>query len=249
MRAFKVFGIGLSALVMAAAPLAAQAATIFDFTGGSGSALSVTTTGDGRTVTATAFRVNPPTTNLTTLTNLSALSAWSAGTPAGLLRVTSNATGIGVRGGQNAQLDTNFLSAQETLLLTASQAFKITGLKLGIVDANDTLQIYGVKADGSLVSLGFAGTIASGLGGAAISSGAAPNGITTLTLNNATGKYNRFLFTTAARGNDVVGGGTGQGYMIAQITAAIPEPGTWAMMILGLGMMGFALRRRAAAFA
>jgi hypothetical protein len=31
---------------------------------------------------------------------------------------------------------------------------------------------------------------------------------------------------------------------IASDVAAVPEPGTWAMMIAGLGMAGFALRRR-----
>lgn len=34
---------------------------------------------------------------------------------------------------------------------------------------------------------------------------------------------------------------------IAGITAAVPEPGTYAMMLAGLGLVGFAVRRRAAA--
>ena len=28
------------------------------------------------------------------------------------------------------------------------------------------------------------------------------------------------------------------------VTAAVPEPGTWAMMLLGFGAIGFSMRRR-----
>ena len=34
---------------------------------------------------------------------------------------------------------------------------------------------------------------------------------------------------------------------ITQVAAGVPEPGTWAMMLLGFGAIGVALRRRKAA--
>ena len=43
---------------------------------------------------------------------------------------------------------------------------------------------------------------------------------------------------------DVVQQGTGFTGNIGATTTAIPEPATWAMMIIGFGMVGFGLRRR-----
>ena len=41
------------------------------------------------------------------------------------------------------------------------------------------------------------------------------------------------------------GGLTGsRNTIITQVAAAVPEPATWAMMLLGFGAIGFALRRR-----
>lgn len=41
------------------------------------------------------------------------------------------------------------------------------------------------------------------------------------------------------------GAGTGGGVLrISQAAAAVPEPGTWAMMILGFGLVGGTMRRR-----
>jgi hypothetical protein len=156
--------------------------------------------------------------------------------------VTKNATGIGVRGGANSQLDTNFLNRQETLLFSSTKAFSITGLTLGVIDNNDTLQIYGVNADDSLVSLGFDGVIKSGLNGAATFVNSGQN--TTLTFNTPTARFTRYLFTTNERGDVVFAGDTGQGYLVGQINAVVPEPATWAMMIGGFGLVGFGLRRR-----
>lgn len=31
---------------------------------------------------------------------------------------------------------------------------------------------------------------------------------------------------------------------ISQVTSAVPEPGTWSMLLLGIGALGFAMRRR-----
>ena len=49
--------------------------------------------------------------------------------------------------------------------------------------------------------------------------------------------------------NTQYGGGQGQAYLTAYennavIEAAVPEPATWALMLLGFGMIGFAMRKR-----
>ena len=44
---------------------------------------------------------------------------------------------------------------------------------------------------------------------------------------------------------DIAGGQFALGGTLNPVTApAVPEPGTWAMLLLGFGMMGFAMRRR-----
>jgi hypothetical protein len=52
------------------------------------------------------------------------------------------------------------------------------------------------------------------------------------------GTYGLFV-----NGNNAGGGNAGGTVSIRQ-TAAVPEPGTWAMMLLGFGGMGVAMRRR-----
>lgn len=42
----------------------------------------------------------------------------------------------------------------------------------------------------------------------------------------------------------VDGGADGLGTTPAIVTISVPEPATWAMMLVGLGMVGFAVRRR-----
>ena len=44
--------------------------------------------------------------------------------------------------------------------------------------------------------------------------------------------------------NGISGGAGAFAGSVAFTAAAVPEPGTWAMMILGFGMVGFAIRRR-----
>jgi hypothetical protein len=53
-----------------------------------------------------------------------------------------------------------------------------------------------------------------------------------VSLNNATGDYQR-LFANALA---FTGG--------ASATSAVPEPATWAMMLIGFGVVGYAMRRR-----
>jgi hypothetical protein len=55
----------------------------------------------------------------------------------------------------------------------------------------------------------------------------------------------RFSFDLTGLGIDkITFGSTNNAFEIDNISAAIPEPGVWAMMMLGLGGLGYALRRR-----
>ncbi len=54
------------------------------------------------------------------------------------------------------------------------------------------------------------------------------------------------LFVTQGTAYQVNAGGLSSGRVTASasaVTAAVPEPATWAMMLMGFGAMGFALRR------
>ncbi len=44
-------------------------------------------------------------------------------------------------------------------------------------------------------------------------------------------------------------GGVTSNFEVAAATGAVPEPATWAMMIMGFGLMGYSMRRRRATFA
>jgi len=71
------------------------------------------------------------------------------------------------------------------------------------------------------------------------------------TIGFSGGTFDRFTFAfTNAAGAPFTGGGnagTGLIEIVDNITfnrAAVPEPGTWAMMLLGFGAIGSAMRRR-----
>jgi PEP-CTERM motif-containing protein len=51
------------------------------------------------------------------------------------------------------------------------------------------------------------------------------------------GSYSYYAFTAGGNGQNVLLGGL-------SLTQAVPEPATWAMMLLGFGAMGVAFRRR-----
>jgi hypothetical protein len=195
---------------------------------------NITTSGQGNlTLTATSrkFSIDP-----TTLTNLSDTIT------AGL--VTRSGRGLGISGGVNEQIDTNNAGTQadpryEALLLSADRRYSLHSFTLTNLDSNDTMLVFGVDSLGALTQLGFGGTILGGLGGAALST--VINSPTSATLQiSPTGVFNSYLFTTRLVGVPNVG----QGYSIASISGALPEPGTWAMMIGGFGLVGAALRRQ-----
>lgn len=237
------------ALTAVAAPATAASTITWNFGGPAGTTnvASTARTQDGVTLTATARRFSVPAgaTDLSGLNNLS-----ETNDNGGAMRIQQTQPGIGVNGGGSAsQVDTN-QTWRESILVTSSAAFRLTGLKLSMIDVNDTLQIYGVGAGGALTSLGFTGLIRSGLDGEAsfVNSGA-NGGTTTLTFLDHLGMHDGYLFTTFKRGDQTFNGVTGQGYRIDAITGGVPEPATWATMIGGFGLAGAAMRRRKAAAA
>lgn len=188
---------------------------------------------------AYSFSANPAT--LTSLSNL--------GAP---LLVSVTAPGLGVAGGGSApQIDTNQPNRREALLLTASRSFEISGVKLSYVDGNDTLMLYGVNSDGSFVPLVNAGTIKSGLNGAAsVVNTNANSGTSTLSFAIPWGNFTQYLFTTRVGGDVIYNGDRGQGYRLDSISFnVVPEPRMWALLIAGFGFVGVAARRRRQPFA
>lgn len=75
------------------------------------------------------------------------------------------------------------------------------------------------------------------------------------TANYAATGYNGYSFTYSAIGNFFNTGNAARNAPLPDdsapqsrfvpSTAAIPEPGTWAMMIIGMGVVGLTMRRRA----
>lgn len=82
-------------------------------------------------------------------------------------------------------------------------------------------------------------TVSGFLGAASVFSVGGSQGGTFATLGGAAGVIDRLVFQLTA---------TGTSLNIDNINvndpAAVPEPSTWAMMVLGFGLVGFAMRRR-----
>ena len=56
--------------------------------------------------------------------------------------------------------------------------------------------------------------------------------------------FNNFLLGTGLVNGDIIVGQSQAWASVGERTAgAVPEPATWAMMLLGFGMVGFAIRR------
>ncbi len=205
------------------------------------------------------------------LTNLSQTTA-----PSNATSIARTSVGLGISGGADAnQMDTNQVGTsgnplREAFLLTGSDAFRLTNLVLTRVDADDSLQIYGVNANGTLVNFTFgsgtnplsdnaarmAGAISGGAGGsllnlvyAPVAGGANPNTGTASFGTGITDRFTRYLITTRVGGDVNYLGAGGQGFSLSGLTATVPEPATWCLMIVGFGLVGVAARRRNTAVA
>lgn len=223
--------------VAASAPAAAATILNFGYLGSSNAILtSVAKVDQGVTLTAEArrFSITP-----SLLTNISDLTVGS---------LRTGPQGLGVNSGSlNATLDTNTTS-REAILLTGSRTLRLSGAVLNALTNADTLQVFGVNpTNGKLISLGYGGTIRTGLGGAATFVNSPANGnTTTLNFVSPPPAFTQFVLTTRLDGAT---GATRQDYRIAALSFAIPEPQTWALMIIGFGLVGVAARRRKAVVA
>lgn len=238
-------------LLTASVPAAAVTTLNFNFgaAGAVTNAASRAYSNGGLTLTATARRFFVPPGSLTNLSQ----------TVQGTAQIQRSTIGIGVNGGASApQIDTNnagtvIAPLREAILLSGNQDFSLRGLRLSFVDNNDTLKVYGVNLNGTLVDLGYGsgntpgagGTIVGGLNGAAtgLTFNAGLNAGTAIFSVAPTTYFTRYLFTTRV-GGDIVFGDLGQGYRIDAITVGVPEPQTWALLIAGFGFVGVSMRRR-----
>ena len=253
----KIQSLVIGALIATVAVPASAVTVVASFTGTGANIASVSNTSSPYfTLTVAARSYTGVQSNaLTTL----------AGNSPTVHNLTRNAIGLGIEGGASeAQMDTNSATRREAFLVTGSAAFYLTNLTLSAVDMDDTLQIYGVRTNGNLVNFtyGFGnnsandaqarldGTIFGGAGGSLL------NNVRTGTNNgtNAFGtgilpgvggeKFVSYLITTRVGGEVTYLGSTGQGFALSGLTATVPEPATWALLVLGFGLVGFARRRQ-----
>jgi PEP-CTERM motif len=121
--------------------------------------------------------------------------------------------------------------------LTFNSAYTRFGLYWGSIDAYNTI---------SFLSNGQ--TVASFDGGAT-GIAHAPNGANGNQTSGDTNRYVTFLFTAGQSFDTVRFESTSRAFEIDDVTAAVPEPSTWAMMVLGFMGVGFmAYRRKGALF-
>lgn len=259
---FMIRSIMATALVAAAFAAPATATTVMKFQGSGTNVASVTRTSGpfGVTVTAARFFVDPA-----ALTDFAQISG------AGAKLLSRGTGGLGITGGgSNTQMDTNVpgtvaAPGREAFLLTGTQAFRLNGLRLAQVDGEDTVAVFGVRADNTLVNFGLgsgtsativpgavaAGTIIGGAGGTLLNNtrNSSLDGGTNTFLFANTSNFTRYLITTRVGGEVTYLGSTGQGFTLGALTATVPEPQTWLMLVVGFGLVGLGMRRRIAATA
>jgi hypothetical protein len=144
----------------------------------------------------------------------------------GLLQTGSNTLGAEPAGDSSQYLS---VLGNQIATLTYSGPGSITDLSvyIGSLDSYNKITFYGTGA--------FSGAGESLLG---TDLTASPGGSHTAALDNQ-----RFNFTFTGGTVDEVAFYSGYNSLeIDNIAAAVPEPGTWAMMMVGLGLIGFMLR-------
>ena len=240
---------GASALALAAP---ASAAVTFNLGGANatltaGTALNKTVGGVTLSALGYSFATTPAAFQ-TAATGHSATSVLSGLTTQ---RIRREATGLGVcptgeAANQCNQVDTD--GTNEILRLILPTAYSLRSATFDRIDNNDTLKLYGVTSGGIVEYLGFGGRFdgaGSGVGAATAftgisgvqTGGSGEDQVYKVTLD--TKRYKEFWFTNQ---NDAA-----DGYRLGSVTfSAAPEPGTWALSIVGLGLAGAALRRQRA---
>ncbi|MBB3691801.1 FxDxF family PEP-CTERM protein [Sphingomonas sp. BK580] len=135
---------------------------------------------------------------------------------------------------------------------TFSGAFQVTGLALG--NFSDTFT-FTLPTNGlgsgtvttsvtdlfSVNDLDFYSVTINGIAATITKTGGGQNEVAFVNSVPITaGKLNELVVTGYSRGNGAYGGQA----TFTPISSAVPEPATWAMMIMGFGVVGYAMRRR-----
>jgi hypothetical protein len=241
----------------AAVPAWSLTTVTYNFAGTAGNfpTLTYSNSGIDNVVTAGTYTVAP-----TALTSLGQITFGAGTTTIERAPVaTPSQGGIGVKSGnegsgESPQVDTNG-SPNEVLrflLGNSSNKFKLVSGKFNYVDANDTLRVYGITGTGAGATMSYIGfpgefydnplpVVDTPMGGGATATnpGGQLNNNTVFTVNfaNNLAAYNGFVFTSNSDSAD--------GYRIQSLTfGVVPEAATWAMMVVGFGMMGATMRRR-----
>jgi hypothetical protein len=243
-----------AALLAAAAPSAAATFTFSKASGGTSNSAFLDASAGGRTIRATGVRYTVAPTSLTNTSQFTGTAAVSQ---------TSNLTtgGVGVNsensitdfpagagGNDPIQNDTDGASNEALrfeLLNPNFGTIRINSVTLSSVDPNDTFRIYRLGTAGALNLISFGGDIA-GTGANAFTGGTA-----TYLSGSGTNQQWRIDFQPFSIPADVfyltARNDTADGYRVVSIDASIvPEPQTWALMIIGFGLVGITSRRRKA---
>ncbi|WP_338502854.1 choice-of-anchor P family protein [Sphingomonas kaistensis] len=183
--------------------------------------------------------------------------------------LTSNATGTSIGATGTATINSLAVGVGSSLISDPRLASLLsigattiqsqsTASSLGGLTASGTTTIEGLVIGGSLVSALnintalFANpdpnTILLNLAGLSVilneqilsGDGTSSLGITT---NAIRVSFNNFALGTGLLNGDLIVGQS-RASVTAGVAAAVPEPSTWAMMLLGFGAIGFAMRRR-----
>ena len=153
---------------------------------------------------------------------------------------------LGAAGAADAAVYNITLTALPDGTYTAGLASTVTGSGAFTDTFNFTIPIPG-NASSTLASIVIGGLTNINFGSVTLNSaaGSAPFTINSGALDQATLTLASVLPGVASIVvNGSVVNGTGGSYGGAVNIAPIPEPATWAMMILGMGMVGFGLRLR-----
>jgi len=128
------------------------------------------------------------------------------------------------------------LNGTQTRVLLAGDGFRLGET----VDSDSIYNLLLTFADGNTLSGSYSPTLNRFLGGSSFTSGGSVYSLAEFSFRRYLGDaVSEFTATPGGDPNDYAGN-----FRIDSAIAAVPEPATWAMMIFGMGMVGFTLRRR-----